>query len=140
MPSLPDIKAYSGNGNYIFVSYSHRDKSIAYPFIAALQEKFNVWFDDGIHYGKEWEREIVEKLDGCSIFVFLISKSSLDSPNCKDELYYAREHSKHFINVLLDDSIQLPREFVFRYGRFQMCNLNSFPSPEDAIEDLERKS
>ena len=26
--------------------------------------KYNVWFDEGIHYGKEWDEEIVNKIDG----------------------------------------------------------------------------
>ncbi|MBO4429059.1 MAG: toll/interleukin-1 receptor domain-containing protein [Clostridia bacterium] len=96
MPNLPNIKAYDGQGKYIFVSYSHKEKEAVYPFIAALQEKYNVWFDEGIHYGHEWEDEIAEKLDGCSIFIYMISNTSLESDNCKDELHLARSQKKEF--------------------------------------------
>ena len=135
----PEIKAYEGKDGYIFISYSHRDKETVYPFVAALQNNYNVWFDEGIHYGHEWEKEIADKLRGCSIFIFMITGNSLDSENCMDELYHARTLKKNFINVLLDDEAELPEWFVFRYARYQMCNYRSFASPEAAIADLERK-
>ncbi len=136
---LPEIKAYKGKDNYIFVSYSHRDKEKVYPFIAALQKKYNVWFDEGIHYGQEWEKEIADRLRGCSIFVFFITGHSLDSENCMDELYHARTLKKNFINVLMEEGTELPEWFTFRYARYQMCDCLSFPSPEAAIADIERK-
>ena len=135
-----DIKAYLGNDPFIFVSYAHRDKDIVMPFIAALQRHFNVWFDEGIHYGAEWEMDIVDHLDKCDLFIYMITDNSLASQNCKDEIYRARELSKPFINVLCDSDITLPREFAFRYGRFQMCKLDTFSSYESAIEDMIRKS
>ena len=128
MQNFQDIIAHSGNEEFIFVSYSHRDKAVVYPFIAALQKEFNVWFDEGIHYGSEWEEEIVKKLHDCSVFIFMISNNSIESENCKDELYSARELKKNFINILLDENVELPSWFTLRYKRFQMCNYYSFSS------------
>ena len=139
MADLPEIKAYEGNEKYIFISYSHKDKNKVYPFIAALQKKYHVWFDEGIHFGNEWEEEIAKKLRNCEIFIYMITENSLASDNCKDELHHARNLGKNFINVLLDISTILPEWFSFRYGRYQMCNYYTYYNADSAIQDLERK-
>lgn len=131
--------AYDGRNPYIFVSYAHKDKTIVYPFIELLQAKYNVWYDEGISYGAEWTAQIIDKLSNCSLFIFLITKHSIDSENCKDEIHAAREEGKNFINIIFDKEIILNKEFMFRYGRFQMCNLYNFNTYNDAIEDLAAK-
>ena len=137
---MEDIKAYLGDDPFIFVSYSHKDKNTVFPFIKALQRRFNVWFDEGIHYGVEWEKDILDHLEKCSLFIYMITDNSLASQNCRDEIYHAREIFKPFINVLCDSRVELPGEFRFRYGRYQMCFLDSFSSHESAIDDMVCKS
>lgn len=132
-------KAYLGNGRYIFVSYSHKDSERVNEFIAILQTKYNVWFDEGIHFGKEWDEEIVAKIDGCSLFVFAITENSLNSQNCKDEIVFAKENGIPFINVLFDD-IELPKIFRFRYGRIQMLKYFEYADKSKVLEDLVRRS
>ena len=134
------VKAYLGKDPYIFVSYAHADSKQVMPFIAALQKKYNVWFDEGIHYGEEWESEIVTHLENCAVFLYIITDNSLQSMNCKDEIYHARELQKPFINVLFNRDTTLTKEFKFRYGRYQMCLLYTFDSMEEAVDDLVRKS
>ena len=139
MADLPKIQAYTGNSNYIFVSYAHKDRASVYPIIEALQKKYNVWFDEGIHYGTEWEDEIAVKLKNCSIFLFMITENSLNSDNCKDELYHARSLNKSFLNILINKDTAMPDWFSLRYARYQMCNYFTFSSPDAAISDIERK-
>ena len=139
MAELKKIEAYSGDGEYIFVSYAHKDRDLVYPFIAALQKKYNVWFDEGIRYGSEWTHEIVSRLKKCSVFIFMITENSLVSENCKDELHHAREQKKNFLNIQIKKETVLPEEFKFRYGRYQMCNYFEFSSPDAVVDDLERK-
>ena len=93
------VKAYLGKDPYIFVSYAHKDKEQVLPFIVELQKKYNVWFDDGIHFGVEWEEDIFRHLKGCEIFIYMITPSSLASGNCKDEIRTARDLNKNFINI-----------------------------------------
>jgi len=132
--------AYAGKEPYIFVSYAHKDSDKAFPFIAALQKSgYNVWFDDGIRFGQEWEDEIAEKLLGCSLFLFLVSARSLESPNCKDELSLARDEEKKFVNVLIEDIPVLPPWFKLRYKRYQDCRLFNFNSCDEAVEALSQK-
>ena len=132
---LPDVVS----DKYFFVSYSHKDNAVVYPFILALQESCNVWFDEGIHYGNEWEDEIASKLEGCRIFIYMITPNSLASSNCKDEISFAREMDKNFINVMVNSKTELSKAFRLRYGRYQMCFLDSFRTVEMAVADLARK-
>ncbi|MBR5721919.1 MAG: hypothetical protein IKX78_05495, partial [Clostridia bacterium] len=87
-----------------------------------------------------WEEEIAERVENCSIFIYMITRDSLESNNCKDELALARDLEKNFINILTDGKIELPSWFRLRYKRYQMCNYFSFSSPEAAVEDLKRRS
>lgn len=133
--------AYQGTEPYIFVSYAHADKEIVWPFILALQEKYNVWYDDGIEYGKEWEDFIADKLEYCALFLFVLTPISLESQNCMDELAFARDLKKPFVNILTNSEMEskLPRGFKLRYGRYQMCKLDMFATLSDAVADLGKK-
>ena len=131
-------KAYLGKDKYIFISYSHRDSAKVLPFIAELQKKYNVWFDEGIGFGKEWEDEIADKLLGCELFIFMVSKNSLASSNCKDEIHMAREKGKKFINAFIEET-EMPDSFLLRYARYQTCSLYKYPTLEGAVGDMEKK-
>ena len=132
-------RAYQGNGKYIFVSYSHKDEKKVYKFIEVLQQKYNVWYDEGIKVGKDWDKEIAEKLINCSIFIFCITKNSLESSNCMDEINHAKNKGKTFINILMDD-IELPDSFIFRFSRYQMLNLFEYEDYGDALTVLEKNT
>ena len=108
------MKPYDGDGKFIFVSYSHKDKDRVLPIIEKLNEHYNVWLDEGICFGHEWDVEIVEKLSSCHIFVFMVSPNSIESSNCQDELSFIRDSGKPFINIILED-FKLPANFIFRY-------------------------
>ena len=51
---LGNPKPYNGKGNYVFVSYSHKDKDIVYKDLFKLEE-FGVrfWYDDDLPYGEK---------------------------------------------------------------------------------------
>ena len=134
------VKAYLGNDPYIFVSYAHRDSAQVMPFIKSLQKKYNVWFDEGIHVGAEWEDEIYERLEACELFIYMITSASLASKNCKDEIRTARELNKNFINIVIDSKTELTKVFKFRYGGYQMFFLDTYSTLESAVDDLVRKS
>ena len=128
--------AYTGSEPYIFVSYAHKDSARVYPVIRALQERYNVWFDEGIRFGKEWDDEIAVKLMGCHVFLYVISEASLKSDNCKDEIAFARDNGKPFINLVLDKNVEFPDAFKLRFGRYQMCFLNNYRTSQDAVTAL----
>ena len=125
------------NNGFIFISYAHKDGDIVLPIIEKLQERFNVWYDKGIRLGKEWDDEITEHLNTCSIFIYMVSSKSLKSTNCKDEIAYARDSEIPFINIFIED-IKLEGTFKLRYGRYQMCYLKNYPNLDLLVDEVDR--
>ncbi len=124
LPEQFDIdKGRIGVQPYLFMSYSHGDARQVYPYFAALQQAgMDIWFDEAIRAGAEWEREIIQYLSAAEGFVFFVTEASLKSQNCMDELYSAKESKKPIINVLMDDIDLTDPEyewFWFRYSRYQ---------------------
>ena len=137
---MKTIKSYQGNGKYIFISYSHKDNDRVHPFIKALQNKqYNVWFDEGIHYGDDWRKSIAEAISNASLFIYMISENSLKSKHCSNEVAFADENDIPFINILMED-IELPNEFKLSYGRYQMMHLYNYKNINNFVKELEAKT
>lgn len=132
--------AYTGDKPYIFVSYCRADSERVFPFILALQERYNVWYDEGIRFGEAWDEEIAQRLDDCAGFLFMVTAQSVNSLNCKDELHLARESEKNFINILMDSDFKPPQWFRLRFGRYQSCKLFEYISHDRAVAALTEKS
>ena len=83
---------YTGDEAYIFVSYAHKNMDKVFPLIRLLQQNgYRIWFDEGIDPGTEWAENIASHLEGSSFLIACMSKEYLESTNCSDELFYARE-------------------------------------------------
>ncbi len=110
---------YKGNDSYIFISYSHRDMERVLPVIEKmLEDGYRVWYDEGIDPGSEWDENIARHVVGCSYFIAFVSKNYLASSNCKDELNYARDRSKHILLVYLEQ-VELSGGMEMRLNRLQ---------------------
>lgn len=134
------MSAYNGSDKYIFVSYSHKNKDIALPFIEELQKHYYVWYDEGLSFGKAYDEEITEKIANCSLFIFLVTKESIISEYCLNEIRFATDKKqKAFIIVYLEET-EVPDSFEFKYGRYQYCNCYAYGTCADAIFDMESKS
>lgn len=121
---------------YIFVSYSHRDTARVIGIINTLQQKgFNVWWDDGIDPGTEWDENIAKHVKGCSYFIAFISEGYVGSKNCKDELNYSRDLDKDQLLVYLDE-VALPDGMAMRMNRIQSIYWGRYKNEADAYEKL----
>ena len=60
-------QSYEGDKPFVFISYSHRDSDVVYPFISKLQKFVNVWFDDGIHLGVDFNDDIINHIKKCEV-------------------------------------------------------------------------
>ena len=128
--------AYQGDKPYIFLSYAHIDRELAHSVIEYLQEKnFNVWFDEGIHTGTQWEDVIIDKIKNCWMMVFLVTKNSLASDWCRQELTFAKEKGKKFINVVINNPT-FPDWFNFSYKRYQFLYEEKFPNRKAMLDKL----
>lgn len=122
---------------FIFISYSHRDANVVLPVIRQLRKDgFEVWYDDGIDPGTEWDENIAKHVEGCTAFVAMISKNYIASPNCKDELNYARDLQKGRLLVYIED-VQLPSGLAMRMGRLQALFLYKYEDMSKFYERLE---
>ena len=102
------LRAYQGDENYVFVSYSHKDKAEVYPIIRAMQENgYNVWFDEGIAPSSEWDEYIAMHTDGANFFIAMASPEYLASPFCIKELKFACNYLHKKILLIYLEEVEL---------------------------------
>jgi len=89
--------------NYIFISYSHKDREFASKLAEALTNmKIPFWIDERIDYGTEWPSVIEKHLDDCSVFILLMTPFSHRSPWVQNELARAQLKKKPIFPLLLE--------------------------------------
>lgn len=121
---------------YIFISYSHRDTVQVVSIIENLKKNgYNVWYDEGIDPGTEWDENIAHHVQNCGYFVAFISENYINSKNCKDELNYSRDLDKEQLLVYLED-VKLPGGMAMRMNRIQAIFWNKYKNQNDAYEKL----
>ena len=106
----------------IFISYSHSDALFATKLARDLEKAgYEVWFDrTDIQTGSRWDDEIVKGLDASTIFLVLLSGTSVASQNVKDEIGYALDHNKQILPLLIE-----PCEVPFRLRRVQYVDFTA---------------
>lgn len=98
----PPFEAYMGKDPYIFVSYTHKDKSDVYPILKKINnEGIKIWYDEGIALSEEWDKFIIEKLNGCKIFLSFVSPFVLESQMTQKEIYTALGENKIIFSIYL---------------------------------------
>ncbi len=87
----------------VFVSYSRRDKDFVLKLHDGLVKNgFETWVDwEGIPLGTDWWQEIVEGIQGCDNFLFVISPDSVASKVCADEIQTAIDSNKRLVPVVI---------------------------------------
>ncbi|MBR5449326.1 MAG: toll/interleukin-1 receptor domain-containing protein [Clostridia bacterium] len=96
--------SYAGLEEYAFVSYAHKDSDTVTEIISRLSAKgARIWYDENLVPTDEYVEVIAEKIEKSSFFIAFISKSSLASKFCRDEIRFAYETSKPMMVVYLDD-------------------------------------
>ncbi|HRJ74737.1 MAG TPA: toll/interleukin-1 receptor domain-containing protein, partial [Anaerolineales bacterium] len=107
----------------IFISYSRNDLEIVDKFAAALQQAgIDTWIDrESIKVGNSWRKEIVEAIDNCDAFVFIMSASSIASKNVHKEIILSQDSSKPIYVVMLE-VVRLPAEIRYQLAGLQFIN------------------
>ena len=110
----------------IFISYSRRDIDFARRFVEEVTRSTGVapWIDlKGIETGTQFTDVIVGAIDKCDIFIFLISKDSIDSMWVKKEVLYAKDCEKRIYPVIIDETSP-SGWFRFEFGRIDCIAYN----------------
>ena len=124
------------NLKYIFISYSHRNESEVLKIIEELKKRgYNVWYDDGIDPGTEWDEYIASHIENCAYFIAFITGEYLESENCKDELNYSRDLNKKRLLVYLEN-VKLPGGMAMRLNRLQAIHKYRYAEEKDFYDKL----
>ncbi len=95
---------YVGPDDYIFISYSHKDKKAVEEKLHILQRNgFRLWYDNGIKGGDNWRKVLREKIKFSKNIIVFTSADSVRSDDVKIEIITADAFEKKIINVCLDD-------------------------------------
>ncbi len=90
----------------IFISYSRESKPIAMTLAADIVALgHTVWFDQEISGGRAWWDEILAKVRGCDVFVFVLNPETLASAACKSEYSYAADLGKSILPILVSEQV-----------------------------------
>jgi len=96
---------YVGGEDYIFISYSHRDKKAVEEKLHVLQRNgFRLWYDSGIRGGENWRKVLREKIKFAKNVIVFSSANAVRSEDVKIEIVTADAFEKKIINVCLDDA------------------------------------
>lgn len=103
----------------VFLSYSHKDYSIAEKIVASLQQRgFNVFdYKTDIPAGYEIPKYLARTINGISqdngYFIPIITNNYISSQFCKMELIYAlKEHTNIFPCIINDCELSLELNFI----------------------------
>jgi hypothetical protein len=127
---LKKIPAYEGKEPFIFISYSHKDRSIIYPQIEWLNnEGIKVWYDEGIPPASIWDKIIPRKIVDSATMVIFLSKNAIESDNVSRELHYAVNHKIIVFPIYIEDT-KLPDDFDFNLSNIQAIFKHQIPDNE----------
>ena len=122
--------AYRGSDPYVFVSYAHEDAEEIYRDLTFLNDQgFRIWYDDGISPGHNWPEALAEAIAKCDLFLFFVSKDSIESSHCQRELHFAMEGDKAVVAIHVDDS-SLPTGLKFVLGNQQAIMKRDLPESQ----------
>lgn len=114
----------------IFVSYSHNDREDAELIIKLLtrfDEDYDIWWDFQIRSGTNWRESIKTEIRTRDIFIFLMSKDSMASEFCHEELRIAHETGRFLLPIVIEqpiDNSQLPEDVASYLNDYQYVDLS----------------
>lgn len=67
-------------------------------------EGYNIWYDQGLTPGQEWDDEIAVALMDCSLLIVFISENSMASVNVQDEIKFALGERIDVVPIYLEET------------------------------------
>ncbi|MEP7293851.1 MAG: toll/interleukin-1 receptor domain-containing protein [Chloroflexota bacterium] len=92
--------------SHVFISYSKKNKAYARKLADhLLANDFDVWIDDRIDFGANWEREIFKAIDDCAAIIVIMIPDSYESIWVQRERQHAENRNKQPFPLLLDGEV-----------------------------------
>lgn len=136
MPDFEYFKPYEGDKPYIFVSYAHANDAEVLPIISDMHRRgYNIWYDEGIEVGSEWQECIAAHLADAHLVIAFISDAYIASDNCRREMHYALSKRIKTINVFLENA-RLTPGMEMQIGNIFALMKYSFPSEKFFYDKL----
>jgi formylglycine-generating enzyme required for sulfatase activity len=118
--------------SHVFISYSQKNQPYARRLADHLiRSGFDIWIDDRIDYGQNWERVIFRAIDACAVFVVVMTPESYESDWVLRECQYADRRNKPQYPLLLDGE-GFPRYFSTQWADVRDGSL----PPEEFLSEL----
>ncbi len=99
-----------------FISYSRVDRKFAERFRNLLLRQTpgsSVFLDSvSLYGGQDWWDEILDNIEKCDIFFYLLSNDSVQSRYCRTEFEFAQQLGKPIITVMIRDRTNVPDEIA----------------------------
>ena len=98
----------SGDKNYLFISYSHKDFAKVYHDLAVFlyngDTKVRFWYDEGLPAGKNWAEEARKYIEHprCVGAIFYLSDNLLASDAVLQEMEMIKSVGKPYVSIALD--------------------------------------
>ena len=121
---------------YAFISYSHKDARRVKEIASELKVNHNLWMDEKLRHGKEYDPEIINAIDDCTAFLLFASRNYISSDYCKYEYNEAIAKGKPVYIVLLEENIDWDSTKLGTKIRFQNQHKDMFLDDEYLIEKL----
>lgn len=134
--------------NEIFISYKREDLEKVKAIKTELDEVLrgeHCWIDlDGIESGnRAFQVKINKAIEESTVFLFMMSKSSVVSDNCLQELMkadqeYAKDEKKHLVLVKIDPGYEMIGMFKMMFGNRDIINYDDQNQHDKLIRDLRK--
>ena len=87
----------------LFISYSRDDKAWVYNLRDALRNEaeHDVWIDRRLVPAQDWWQTILDNVEACECFVYVLTPMSVASIYCRAELDYALALNKPVLPLML---------------------------------------
>ncbi len=126
----PPFPAYRGAKPYIFASYSHKNMREVFGIIKKISDdRFRVWYDEGIEPGNEWPEEVGRALTACQLFLVFMSPDAMESRNVRNEINMAASENKGIMVVFLQPT-ELSEGMKLQIGTVQFINRHEMADVE----------
>jgi hypothetical protein len=130
--------SYEGSGDYVFISYRHRDVDRVVPVLHLMGDwQLRFWFDKGIPGGAEWDAVIEERLENCRLLVLFVSQSAVQSKYVRREAKFADMINKPLVSIQLED-VHLSEGMGMLLTQYQMIDARAADFPTRLMTAIAR--
>lgn len=103
-----------------FISYSRTVQHKVKEIVKSLRNSHDdVWWDRDLRAGQDWWGAILEHIEGCDVFIFIVSERSVQSAYCLAELQYALARNRLVLPYVVDAPITYDLPLEITKGRIQ---------------------